>query len=54
MANTAIATARDLPTMARAFKLAIEAGRTSYRAGLGRVLDKGASASSPLTDFLSN
>ena len=54
MANTAIATAQDLPAMARAFKQAIEAGRTAYRAGLGRVLDKGASASSPLTDFLSD
>ena len=54
MANTAIATARDLPAMASAFKKAIEAGRTAYLSGLGRVLDKGAEASSPLTDFLSN
>ena len=28
------------------------AGRKAYLAGLGRVLDKGASASSPLTGFL--
>ncbi|MDP4183022.1 MAG: thiazole synthase [Bacillota bacterium] len=52
MANTAIATAGDIPTMARAFRQAIEAGRAAYLSGLGRVLDKGASASSPLTEFL--
>ncbi|MBP3702927.1 MAG: thiazole synthase, partial [Lachnospiraceae bacterium] len=54
MANTAIATAGDLPLMARAFKKAIEAGRLAYLSGLGRVLNKGASASSPLTDFLND
>ena len=37
MANTAIATAGDIPAMAEAFKQAIEAGRTAYLAGLGRV-----------------
>lgn len=52
MANTAIATAGDVPAMASAFKKAIEAGRTAYLSGLGRVLDSGASASSPLTGFL--
>ena len=52
MANTAIATAGDIPAMARAFRSAIEAGRTAYVAGMGRVMDKGASASSPLTGFL--
>ncbi|OFI05985.1 thiazole synthase [Clostridium acetireducens DSM 10703] len=52
MANTAIATAGDIPVMAGAFKKAIEAGREAYLSGLGRVLDKGASASSPLTGFL--
>ena len=52
MANTAIATAGDIPAMAAAFKLAIESGRMAYLAGLGRVMDKGASASSPLTGFL--
>ena len=52
MANTAIATAGDIPMMAEAFKNAIIAGRKAYLAGLGRVLDKGASASSPLTGFL--
>ena len=40
--------------MARSFKMAINAGREAYLAGLGRVLDKGASASSPLTGFLND
>ena len=44
MANTAIATAGDIPTMAKAFGNAIEAGRQAYLAGLGRVLERGASA----------
>lgn len=52
MANTALATAGDLPRMATAFKKAIEAGREAYLAGLGRVLSRGASASDPLTGFL--
>ena len=52
MANTALATAGDLPLMAKAFKSAIEAGRNAYLAGLGRVLTRGASASDPLTGFL--
>ncbi len=52
MANTAIATAGDVPAMAEAFKKAIEAGRTAYLSKPGRVLEKGASASSPLTGFL--
>jgi len=52
MANTAIATAGDVGTMAKAFKLAIEAGRAAYLAGLGRRLDDRAEASSPLTGFL--
>ncbi len=52
MANTAIATARDVALMAKAFKLAIEAGRGAYLAELGRVLDSRADASSPLTGFL--
>lgn len=54
MANTAIATAGDIPAMAEAFKKAIEAGREAYLAGLGRILTKGASASSPLTGFLAD
>ncbi|MEQ8156812.1 MAG: thiazole synthase [Clostridiaceae bacterium] len=52
MANTAIATAGNIPVMAGAFKQAIEAGRAAYLSGLGRVLDRGAAASSPLTGFL--
>lgn len=52
MANTAIATAGDIPAMAGAFKQAIEAGRAAYRSGLGRVLERGAAASDPLTGFL--
>lgn len=52
MANTAIATAGDIVQMAESFKLAIRAGRQAYLSGLGRVMEKGASASSPLTGFL--
>ena len=37
MANTALATAGNLPVMASAFRQAIEAGRKAYLAGLGRV-----------------
>lgn len=52
MANTAIATAGDVAAMARAFRLAIEAGRLAYLSGPGRVLERRAEASSPLTGFL--
>lgn len=52
MCNTALATAGDLPTMAEAFKQAIQAGRKAYLSGLGRVLTRGASASDTLTGFL--
>lgn len=52
MANTAIATAHNIPLMAQAFKKSIEAGREAYLAKLGRVIEKGAVASSPLTGFL--
>ncbi|MDO4399366.1 MAG: thiazole synthase [Coriobacteriia bacterium] len=52
MANTALATAGDLPLMADAFRKAIEAGRQAYLSGLGRVLVRGAAASDPLTGFL--
>ena len=52
MSNTAIATARDIPAMAGAFKNAIEAGRAAHLAGLGRVLSRGAEASDPLTGCL--
>ena len=52
MANTAIATAGDIPAMAEAFKKAVEAGRTAYLSGLGRIVNGRVSASSPLTGFL--
>ncbi len=52
MCNTAVATAGNIPLMASAFKKAIEAGREAYLSGLGRVLERGASASDPLTGFL--
>ena len=52
MANTAVATANDVGAMAKAFKLAIEAGRKAYLTGMGRVLARGGSASDPLTGFL--
>ncbi len=40
MANTAIATAGDVPVMAEAFKKAIEAGRSAYLSGLGRTMSE--------------
>ena len=49
--NTAIATAADPAQMARAFKLAVEAGRIAFESG-PRALGRTASASSPLTGFL--
>jgi thiazole synthase len=52
MANTAIATAGNVGLMAKAFRFAIEAGRSAYLAGWGRVLDIRAEASSLLTGFL--
>lgn len=52
MANTAIATAGDIPQMAEAFKGAIRAGRSAFLARSGRVKAHGGEASSPLTGFL--
>lgn len=52
MCNTAVATSSDVALMARAFKLAIQAGRDAYLAGPGRVLEYSAEESSPLTGFL--
>jgi len=52
MCNTAIATARDVSSMAMAFGMAIKAGREAYLAGLGRVLTRGAQSMDPLTGFL--
>ena len=54
MANTAIATAGNVAAMAKAFKLAIEAGRLAYLSGPGRVLEFRGEASSPLTGFMEN
>ena len=54
MANTAIATAGDVALMAGAFKKAIESGREAYLAKMGRIMQTGAAASSPLTGFLSD
>ncbi len=51
LVNTAVAVAKDPVSMARAFKLAVEAGRLAYLSGLGPVIKK-ADASSPLTGFL--
>ena len=51
MVNTAIASAGDIPQMARAFREAVSAGRRAYLSGLGEVRNF-ANASSPLTGFL--
>ena len=51
LVNTAIATATQPIEMARAFKMATEAGRIAYETGLAPTR-KTASASSPLTGFL--
>ncbi|WAH51156.1 thiazole synthase [Pseudescherichia vulneris] len=51
LVNTAIAVARDPVAMARAFKLAVEAGLLARQAGPGAV-NSVASATSPLTGFL--
>jgi thiazole synthase len=52
LVNTAIGTAGDPAAMAAAFKLAVEAGRQAFVAGLA-VAGTQAKASSPLTGFLS-
>lgn len=49
--NTAIASSNDPIAMARAFRLAVEAGRLAYLAGAGPVSSV-ARPSSPLTGFL--
>lgn len=53
MANTAMASAGDIPLMSEAFKLAIEAGRKAYLAKPGRVIDGRAEASSPVSGISS-
>lgn len=52
LVNTAIATAANPTAMATAFKLAVEAGRMAFEAGLAPT-QRQAVASSPLTGFLS-
>jgi thiazole synthase len=51
LVNTAVATAQDPATLARAFAMAVEAGRMAYLSGLPMQQSK-ARASSPLTGFL--
>jgi thiazole synthase len=51
LVNTAIAVAKDPVGMARAFSMAVEAGRRAYLAGQAPSSEH-ASASSPLTGFL--
>ena len=51
LVNTAIAVAGNPVEMAEAFKLAVEAGRKAYLAGLGTV-STFAQSTSPLTSFL--
>ena len=53
LVNTAIAVAGDPVAMAKAFQMAVVAGRQAYLAGLGAVGDY-ADASSPLTAFLNH
>lgn len=51
LVNTAIAVAGNPVEMARAFKMAVEAGRMAYESSLAKQVDH-AMASSPLTSFL--
>lgn len=51
LVNTAIATAKDPVAMAKAFDLAVQAGRSAYMSGIG-ASSTNAKASSPLTGFL--
>jgi thiazole synthase len=51
LVNTAIAIAADPVRMARAFRMAVEAGREAHEIGLAERLQN-ASATSPLTGFL--
>ena len=51
LVNTAIAVSKNPVAMAKAFKMAVEAGRMAYNAKLAPVSQQ-ASASSPLTSFL--
>ncbi len=51
LVNTAIAINQNPVQMARAFKMAVQAGRMAFLAGTNQVIDQ-AEASSPLTAFL--
>lgn len=51
LVNTAIAVAGDPVMMAKAFDMAVKAGRDAFNAGLGEV-SQSAQATSPLTAFL--
>ncbi|MEM6823067.1 MAG: thiazole synthase [Verrucomicrobiota bacterium] len=51
LVNTAIAIAQDPPAMAKAFAMAVEAGRMAYELGMSQP-KRAASATSPLTGFL--
>jgi thiazole synthase len=51
LVNTAIAAAADPAVMAKAFRMAVEAGRMAYESGCAAESER-ASASSPLTGFL--
>jgi thiazole synthase len=51
LANTAVAAAGDPPAMAKAFSMAVEAGRMAFLSRMKEATDF-ASASSPLTGFL--
>jgi len=51
LVNTAIAVSQNPVLMAKAFKLAVEAGRMAFEAKLAQVSNM-ARASSPLTEFL--
>jgi thiazole synthase len=51
LVNTAMAVAQHPENMAKAFRLAVEAGRIAYESGLGEKCVQ-AQASSPLTDFI--
>jgi thiazole synthase len=53
LVNTAIAIASDPARMARAFRMAVEAGRSAYQIGLAESLPE-ASATSPLAAFFRN
>ncbi len=52
--NTAIAVSQNPIEMAKAFQMAVQAGRMAYESKLAPMIHKTAQASSPLTSFLEN